>query len=49
MRAAYQAAIWRRCFQPKPIDMDHGPNGHGWKVEGGDTYIYCLDASATCS
>ena len=42
MRAAYQAAIWRRCLQPKPIKMDHGPNGHGWKVEGNDNKVYLV-------
>ena len=47
MRAAYQAAIWQHCLKPKPIDMDHGPNDHGWKVEGsGIPIVGCL---ATCS
>ena len=38
MRAAYQGAIWC-CLQPKLIDTDHGPNDHGWKVEGSDISI----------
>ena len=39
INASYQAAIWQCCFQPKPIDMDHGPNGHEWKVEYSDISI----------
>jgi len=39
MRAAYQAAIWRRCCEAKPTDIDSGPHGHGWEVKDNDISI----------
>ena len=39
MRAAYQAAIWRRCLQAKPTDIESGPNDHGWEVKGNEISI----------
>ena len=32
-RANYQAAVWKRCFRPKPNTPS--PHGHGWDISDG--------------
>ena len=52
MRAAYQAAIWQHCLQPKSVQLIWTMVQmvmHGWKVEGSDISMVWMLYAATCS